>query len=107
MPGVSFDFVQAVRKPAAILLYLTGYLAASVRGAKGFEASGCAREGADRKVPSAIGADEGAAIHDAAVSCGPREDGHERNGKRHGGAKEEVATALQSWGASIRRQDEG
>jgi hypothetical protein len=104
---VTFDLVQAVGKPAAILLYLTGHLAASVRGAKRLEASRCAWECADRKVPSAIGADEGTAIHYAAVSGGPRQDGHERNGKRHGSANDEVASALQSWSASIRRQDEG
>jgi hypothetical protein len=96
MPGVMFDFIQAVGKPAAILLYLTAHLAASVRGAKRLEASRCAWEGADRKVPSAIGADEGTAIHHATVSGGPREDWHDRNGKRHGRAKEKVASALQS-----------
>src|ERR1019366_1979160 len=73
VPGPGGDLAQPVLQPAAVLLHLTGHIAAPVARAQSLEATGRTRECADGEVPAAVGAHERAAVHDAAVAGGPRQ----------------------------------
>ena len=77
--GRALDVRDAVVEPAAILLHLTGHLTTAVVGAKGLEPTRRARKRSDGEVPSRVGADERAPIHDATVPRGPWQHGHERH----------------------------
>ena len=80
--GVARDVRQAPGRASSVLLDLTGHDGAPVRRAQRLEAAGGACERADGEVPPAVGGDERAAVHDAAVAQRPRQDGHETRARR-------------------------
>ena len=88
--GRPTDVLERDAGPAAILLHLAGDDRAAVARADGLEAARGPRQGADGEVPAAVGADESAAVHHAAVARGP---GGDRGERGEGGERGEAERA--------------
>src|SRR5690606_14557645 len=86
---ILFDDVEVHFSPTSILLYLSGHHGAAIVSPQGLKTTG-GGERSNRQVPTTVGRNQGAAVHDLAIAIGPWSNGEQTHHARKRRTKKSV-----------------